>query len=207
MGRNAAPGVQLMALGLCFKKCCGNCLDKFFKDGLPETAQADLDGNAYSTTGAPSQTSACCGSWTPVVMDAGFAAQSPSCYPAGFTQAEFLQAVGNGCVIGFGWDDRTCGSPSAYRQIWAWIATHPVTGNIWVFAGARIYYANPAPVEWDVIVEGALDTGLTEITLSDGPFTVPLDAACTSIVTDPTPSIYTHLGCWSTTLGNIVITL
>jgi hypothetical protein len=185
-----------------------SCLDSMFPDGYPETVQGEFDGNSYSTSGTtPSQTTTCCDTWTPAVLDLGLGT-TPSCYPAGFTNSEYSTAILNGCVVDYGWTDGTCGSPSADRYIWVTFAKHPVTGNIWIFTGAVISFANPAPLEWEVTVGGWLDTGLTEILSTDGPFTVPLDASCTVEFDNPDDSTtYTNLGCWSTALGDVVVTI
>lgn len=192
---------------------CGNCQTRIFPDGVPASVQSELSGNAYSTVLAPSNTSHCCSGWTAKVLgleDIWPDTQTlPNCFSAGFTYDEFLDQYNALCTLDYYWEDTTCKDPGhplnlpMYRGMAAWFAKHPSTGNIWVWALARVFESNFGIKEYERIVEGYLDTGLTSLPSGSGPFTVPIQSSC-DVINNGT---YTRVGCWSTTRGNLIVTV
>lgn len=209
------PQLGLSPQPLDCEGCCvtpPTCIQEIFPDDPPESVQAELYGNAYSTLFAPTNTDNCCSTWSAKVLNRSDETVRPTCFSAGFTLEQFAALDFARCVVGYDWGDRICRhpdyplTPTTWRRFYAWFAKHPSTGNVWLWAIAQIFDANPLPVEWITTVEGYLDTGLTEIHSGDGPFTVPIEATCMSTVYHDFPAPWVRAGCWSTTPGSIKVT-
>lgn len=201
-----------LALGDLSCQCCDTCQP--FSGTTPTSVQAELSGNAYSTTGAPANTSNCCSTWSAQVLvrDDYSAAVNyePNCFSAGFSN-ELLGTIDPLCVLLYLWGDHTCkSSPGAVesdRAMSVRFVKHPTTGNVWIWALAALEETQASVLGSRSVLSGYLDTGVTSIATGDGPFTVPL--TCLEYY-DNGPDYYgvtfTRNGCWSTTYGDIIVT-
>ena len=196
-------------------ECCDTCaIFNLAEVGEDEDyyIQSDIDGNEGTETGGGT-TLACCDGWhdTPGVYDpftdpAAFTWPfTVACAPGGLDHEAVTCGLSYSLLVESDVEGEPCGGSGGTkiedsREVIIAFVKNPADGHIWIVARCEMAVSYTGPHTADSIVWGYLDTGLTIITESDGPFAVPL-------IDPDTCGSWGFASCFDVTPGTLTVTL
>jgi hypothetical protein len=174
--------------------------------------QSDIADNEGTETGGGT-TLACCDSWNDTV-----GSYDPNTDPSAFTYPFTLDCVPGGldseavtcgldytATIESDTEGEPCGGSGGTkifdeREVTIIFVKNPTDGNIWIIARCTMTVSYTGPRTASSTVWGYLDTGLSIITETDGPFAVPL-------IDPDTCGEWLTASCFDVTPGTLTVSL